>query len=217
MVYVTLIGSAVFAIIWVSFFLWRKKLRRKILISSMFTAPLSLTNFVFVPEYWDPQYDYLSVLRVVGLGDILFCFFIGGAFTSIYQVVFNKGPFETKNICPGWVFIPPALFVVFLIVDPKVNVMHGVVGCLLIGSLPSLFLMGWKTTRKILLSGLMSVLVYALIFLILWHIFPELAGSYNMDALSGFTFLQTPIEEYLWIFSYAIFATPIYDIFFQLC
>jgi len=57
MVYVYLIGTGVYALIWAIFFIIRKDLRRKIFFTSLFAAPLGLSELLFIPDYWMPQFQ----------------------------------------------------------------------------------------------------------------------------------------------------------------
>ena len=52
--YAWLIWSAAFLLPWAALFVARPALRRRMVWSSVLTAPFGLTEPLFVPEYWNP-------------------------------------------------------------------------------------------------------------------------------------------------------------------
>ncbi|RLE43061.1 hypothetical protein DRJ16_04190 [Candidatus Woesearchaeota archaeon] len=69
-----------------------------------------------------------------------------------------------------------------------------------------------KASKKIVYSAIISTFLYLIPYFILWHSFPELPASYKFQNLSGISFGGIPIEEVLWIFSFSLYWTPIYEI-----
>jgi len=211
MAYIYLIGVGFYALIWVLFFSIRKDLRRKIIFMSLFAAPLGISELLFIPTYWIPQFQTIHLFKEVFLESILFCFFLGGVVSTIYQVLFNEKLFETKKINPLLTLIAPTLFSIYFLKIFDINVMHYAVTSMFIGSFFILYYLK-KTSKKIIYSAIISAFLYFVPYFILWHSFPELSASYQFQNLSGIFFGGIPIEEVLWIFSFSLYWAPIYEI-----
>jgi hypothetical protein len=76
--YIYLIGVVVYGLIWIVFFLMRKDLRRKLLLSSLVCAPLGVSEILFIPEYWIPKFKTIPLGDELFLESLLFCFVLGG-------------------------------------------------------------------------------------------------------------------------------------------
>ncbi len=87
--FVYLAGSLIVGFpIWSFLFLYRKDLRKEMLISSLAIGLLApLWEPWFLTDYWHPE--SLNTLRV-GIGDFAYGFFFGGIGNVIYEVVCGK-------------------------------------------------------------------------------------------------------------------------------
>ncbi len=211
MVYVYLIGTGVYALVWILFFLIRKDLRRKMIFTSLFAAPLGISEILFIPDYWIPQFQTIPIFKELFLESILFCFFLGGVVSIIYQVSFKEKLFETKEINPYLTLIAPILFLTYFFKIFNIHLMHYVFISMFIGSAFVLLYMK-ENSKKIIYSAIMNTLLYSIFYFVLWYSFPELPASYQFQNLSGILLGGIPIEEFLWIFSFALYWTPIYEI-----
>src|SRR3989338_2876632 len=86
--YAYLVGDFILFLIWLFFFLRRKDLRKEMLIISLFSAPIGLTQYFFRADYWQPTYAFSNT--IIGLEDILYMFFTGGIIGVIYEEIFGK-------------------------------------------------------------------------------------------------------------------------------
>jgi len=211
MVHIYLIGVGFYALIWVLSFYIRKDLRRKILFMSLFAAPLGIAELLFIPTYWSPQFQTIRLFKELFLESILFCFFLGGVVSTIYQVLFNEKLFETEKTNPLLTLIAPILFLIYFLKIFDINVMYYAVSSMFIASFFILYCLK-KASKKIVYSAIISTFLYLIPYFILWHSFPELPASYKFQNLSGISFGGIPIEEVLWIFSFSLYWTPIYEI-----
>ncbi len=134
MVYVYLIGTGVYAIIWLIFFTVRKDLRTKMLLTSLFSAPLGISEFLFIPEYWVPQFQTIPLFKELFLESILFCFFLGGVISVIYQVLSKEKLFEFGKVNPFLTLIAPALFLTYFLKISNLNPIYYVFFSMLLGS-----------------------------------------------------------------------------------
>lgn len=73
MAYVYLIGTDIFTLIWIILFFIRKDLRRKMFFTSLFAAPLGISEILFIPDYWIPQFQTIPIFKELFLESILFC------------------------------------------------------------------------------------------------------------------------------------------------
>ena len=92
--YVYLIGSGLYFIVWLFCFIKRKDLRKKIFFMSLWAGFLGISEKAFIPAYWVPQFKTIPLYGEIFLESILFSFFLGGVVAVFYQVLFNRGLFK---------------------------------------------------------------------------------------------------------------------------
>jgi len=211
MTYIYLIGTGVYAVIWLVFFILRKDLRRKLFLASLFAAPLGISELLFVPEYWVPQFQTIPLFRELFLESILFCFFLGGVVAVAYQVFFKEKLFEFKKINPLLTLIAPVLFLTYFLRPFNINMMHYAFISMFIGSFIVLYCLG-KKSKKVIYSAVINTVLYSVFYFTLWYVFPQLSASYQFHKLSGILLGGIPAEEFLWIFSFALYWAPLYEI-----
>lgn len=212
MAYAYLIGTGIYAIIWFVFFSIRKDLRKKLFISSLIAAPLGITEKLFIPSYWIPQFQTIPLFREVFLEDFLFSFFLGGVVSILYQFIFKEKEFKFKPINPLFTLIAPLLFLPYFFNMFGLNIMHYSILSMLIGGGITLFFLGRGIYKKVFLSAIINTLFSLIVYLFLANLFPSLSASYQIDNLFGILFMGIPVEEFLWFFSFSIYWTPIYEI-----
>ena len=201
MAYVYLIGTSVYALIWTIFFVIRKDLRKKMFFTSIFSAPLGISELLFIPEYWIPQFQTIPIFKELFLESILFCFFLGGVVSVIYQVLFKEKLFETNTINPYLTLIAPILFLTYFLKIFNINLVYYVFISMFIGSFFVLYYLG-KKSKKIIYSAIINTILYAILYFVPWYSFPELPASYQFENLSRIILGGIPLEEFLWIFSF---------------
>ncbi|MFA6252889.1 MAG: lycopene cyclase domain-containing protein [Patescibacteria group bacterium] len=211
MVYVYLIGSGIYAFIWLMFFIFRKDLRKKILVSSFLAAPLGISECLFIPEYWIPQFKTIPLGQELFLESILFCFFLGGVSAVAYQIFFQKNLFQCKKINPFLTLLAPVLFLSYFFRPFDFNLMYYVCLSMLIGAFIAMIYAGAEA-KKIIYAAIVSTLIYSIFYYFLWYTYPELSASYQFNNLSGILLAGIPVEEFLWIFSFSLYWAPIYEI-----
>lgn len=211
MSYVYLLGTGIYALIWISFFLGRRDLRRKILYSSLFCAPLGLSETLFIPDYWLPQFDAIYLYRNIYLESLLFCFFLGGVVSAFYQVVSGARLFKTNKTSPYLTLIGPLIFTTYFLSLFQLQLMFYAVYSMFISSIVVLIFLKSESI-KIIYSALINVLLYTILFIPFWYLFPQLSSSYQFDNLCGILVGGIPIEEFLWIFTFSLYWTPVYEI-----
>src|SRR3990167_2303674 len=86
--YTYLLANIVELVIWLALFIWRKDIRREMLIMSFYFGMAGVVlEFVYTIDWWHP----LTITGTrVGIEDFLFGFWIGGIAAVIYEVVFRR-------------------------------------------------------------------------------------------------------------------------------
>ena len=88
MQYAYLIWSLILLGIWGAIFAMRQQLRVKMLRMSLITAPLGLSEPLFVPDYWLPPTLFdLAERTGFDLESLIFAFAVGGISSSIYPAL----------------------------------------------------------------------------------------------------------------------------------
>src|SRR3989344_1148023 len=89
--YAYLTVSTFLLFVWL-FLYWRNpNSRKKIVVISLLTAPLGLTEPIFVPSYWLP-FTLFDLARLTGfdLESLLFSFAVGGIAAVLYESLLGK-------------------------------------------------------------------------------------------------------------------------------
>ncbi len=85
--YAWFMWSMGFLAFWCALFFLKIPLRKQMLRMSLFTAPLGLTEPLFVPEYWNPPTLFdLAQMTGFDIESLIFCFSIGGIATVLYEM-----------------------------------------------------------------------------------------------------------------------------------
>src|SRR3989339_1374939 len=76
--------------IWTLIWIVKPSVRKEMLWVSIVTAPLGLTEPMFVPEYWNPPSLFdLAARTGFDIESLIFCFAIGGIGAVLYESVFR--------------------------------------------------------------------------------------------------------------------------------
>lgn len=223
--YAWFIWSLIILAVWTILFLWQKGLRKEMLVMSLVTLPLGLTEPLFVPEYWNPP-SLFDLAQKTGfdIESLIFTFSIGGIGSILYNSIFKKkmvplSPnerFHRRHALHLWALLSPILvFPVLAILTPLNHIYCGIIA-MFVGAISAL-LCRPTLKKKIWVGGLLFLFLYFLYFLILIRIFPGYVEQvWNLAALSGVMFLGIPLEEYLFAFSFGLYWSSLYEHLFWL-
>ncbi len=223
--YAWLIGSLSGLAIWCLIYAGHRRLRRQMLWASLWTAPLGLTEKLFVPAYWDPP-SLFDLTKKTGfdLESILFAFAIGGVASVLYELVFQArlvpmGAAERhrkRHRLHRLALLSPVLFFVLFLVTTDWNPIYCFVVACVLGSLAAMVCRP-DLAGKMIAGGLLFTGLYFLFFAGLLIVFPEFVRTvWNLSALSGVLILGIPLEEYLFAFSFGMLWSGLYEhIFWQ--
>ncbi len=196
--------------------------RKKMLVVSLFTALLGLTEPLFVPEYWSPPSLFDLALRFgFDIESLIFAFAVGGIVVAIYEVMVRgriKPMTDVERSDPRHRFhlltlaTGPLLFV-FLLTATDLNPIYSA-----IISMGAGFFATWycrpDLLRQMFLGGVLFTLVYFLSFVALLYVYPNYVEEvWNLKALSGILLVGIPIEEYMWAFTFGLYWSSVYEHF----
>ena len=216
--YTYLVADILLLFIWLIFFLHRKDLRKEMLIVSLLSAPVGLTQYFFVQDYWHPVYIWGS--SIVGLEDILYMFATGGIVGVLYEEFFGRH-FAKRHLKghPIVTLLMTVLGVALMFVGMQVFHLNSIYVAsalfLIFGSVTIIF-------RHDLLyhafwSGILLGLVTTVFEILMIFLFPTMIRSWwILENLSGVALLGVPIEEIIFASTFGFVAGPMYEFVFGL-
>lgn len=194
-----LVGALLFDAAWLACFLVGKKYRRQIIWGTVVTAPLALTSFLFVPQYWTPPslFDLDARFRL-GIEDFLWAGAVGGIASAVGEMVLKerlaarrKHP-RKKHYAPFIVML--AVFVVLWARHPDKNIYNTAMAftaCALVVT----FLRS-DLIPTMLVGAVVFTVLYFLLFLYFLRLYPDFVECYyNLRNISGIRLQGVPIEE----------------------
>lgn len=205
-------------VVWIGAFIFKKGLRRKMIISSLIAFPFGIGEAYFYPAYWAPETLFnLGALYGLTIEAFFLMFFLGGTAAFVYETVFKKKYPVKENLCGkvckcNWSLITAlVLFVLFVKLLSNFNIIYSTSFALLGGGIIATLI--YPNLRKhIFFGGILYALFYWISLLIIELIFPGwIAQAWNFEALSGITFWKVPIEEILFGFAFGVVWAPLYE------
>ena len=224
MQYAWLVWSLSLIVIWgvVYMLLKSKESKKEMLIVSLWTSLLGLTEPLFVPEYWSPPSLFDLAQRTgFDIESFLFSFGIGGLAFVIYEFIFSvrhkRMPvlerFNPRHRYHFFALISgPIIFSAFLIFS-EFNNIHSAIIALALGGI-FIILCRPDLKIKMIASALIFLGIYYLYFLTLILLYPGYVESvWNLTAISGILISSIPLEELLFALSFGFFWSGVYEHF----
>src|SRR5437016_14578207 len=89
--YSYLVGALIFSLAWIICYMVGKKYRAQIVWGSLTSAPLAISGFLFIPQYWTPPslFDLDARFRV-GIEDVLWAGAVGGIASVVGEIVLKE-------------------------------------------------------------------------------------------------------------------------------
>ena len=216
--YSYLIGSLLFILIWLVFFLWRKDTRKEMLIISLlFGIAGLLSQIIYINDWWKP----LTITATsLGIEDFLFGFSIGGISSVVYEHLFNKRvkikkvkklKEQKRNINFLLVIftIPIIFYGGFFILG--INTFISSIFAFVIPT-SIIYLKRKDLIRDSFFSGIFTVLIMFLVYQIIELIIPGFFESFFLfQNIGHIIFLKIPLEEYIWFFLLGLLVGPLYE------
>jgi|WetSurMetagenome_2_1015567.scaffolds.fasta_scaffold22248_4 hypothetical protein len=216
--YAYLIGCLILFLVWLALFLFRRDVRREmILISLAFGVAGLFVDPIYSSDWWFPK---TLTNTMPGIEDFIFGFAVAGIASVLYLELFSKklrinkissGKKTKENI--NYVFLMTLVALLFFgsFFLLKLNSFWASFPAFLI---PTLII--WIKRKDLIkfsiISGLLLPIVSFIFYIIPEMLFPGwISNSWNFEMLSGFTLFSVPIEELIWYFLAGCFIGPLYE------
>jgi hypothetical protein len=214
-----LISSLFLLGIWFLIFIFRKDLRKEMLIVSIVTMPFGLTEPFFIPEYWNPPSLFNIAARTgFDIEALIFMFAVGGIVTVLYEFIFKVRHQKTDNklhrrrnkyhlltlISPFIIFPPLYLFT-------GMNPIYSMSIAVFIGGIAGIICRP-DLKKKVFITSILFTFLYFISFLIFNFANPRLVQEvWNLEALSGMLILGVPLEELMFAFTFGLLWAGYYE------
>lgn len=220
--YVWFFWNLILLAIWtvIYFSLKNKQSKKEMLLVSLFTLPLGLTEPIFVPRYWNPP-SLFNLAQTTGfdIESLLFSFGIGGIAVVIYELFFklkhkkmsNQEMHKMRHKYHLFaIFSAPVIFLA-LFLFTNLNPIYSTIIALLSGGLFTWYCRP-DLKKKMFFSAFLFLAIYFVYFLLLIFVFPDYVEKvWNLPAISGILILGIPLEELLFAFSLGFLWSSIYE------
>lgn len=222
MQYTWLIWSLVLVGVWgvIYFSLDTKDKKQEMLVVSLWTSILGLTEPLFVPEYWSPPSLFNLALQTgFDIESLIFSFGIGGIAVISYELIF-----KTKHEKIGYreqhsrqhrnhllaLFSAPVIFFLFL-VTTSINPIYIAVISMTGGGLFSWYCRP-DLIKKMITSAIIFLGIYFIYFITLIAAYPGYVEKvWNLKAISGILIFGIPLEELLFALSFGFIWSSVYE------
>jgi len=220
--YIWLIWSLILIGIWLIIYasLGSKDKRNEMLIVSLFTSLLGLTEPLFVPAYWSPPSLFNLALRTgFDIESLIFSFGIGGIAVIIYERIYQnrhtavsaKEHHSSRHRFHIWALLSTPIIFVILLVATNLNSMHSAIIAMIMGGLATWYCRP-DLKKKMFTSAFIFLILYFLYFLTLIAISSGYVERvWNLGAISGILIFGIPLEELLFALSFGFIWSSIYE------
>lgn len=221
--YAYLIASILLLFIWLYLYLTKPGSSKKMLLVSFLTAPLGLTEPLFVPSYWLP-FTLFDLARQTGfdLESLLFSFAVGGITAVLYESLWGKSrkpvsTHEAHQVRHRFhrlaLLLPIISFGVLYFLTP-LNPIYSTILAMIIGAIAT-GLCRPDLIRAMLTASFLFLSIYFVVFLIgfVWLFPGYVEAVWNLPAISGILVAGVPIEELLFAALLGAMWSSVYEHF----
>lgn len=221
--YAYLITDLLLLFVWLVFYFKNPKSRRKILLVSLFTTPLGLTEPLFVPSYWIP-YTLFDLARQTrfDLESLLFSFAVGGIATVLYESLWGKSRkavsvhemHQEKHRFHRLALLSPLVSFGILYFFTPLNPIYSTIIAMTIGAIATC-LCRPDLLKGMLTGSILFLVIYFTVFFIgfVWLFHGYVEAVWNLPAISGVLVAGVPIEELLFAASLGAMWSSVYEHF----
>ncbi|OGH20772.1 MAG: hypothetical protein A3D74_05615 [Candidatus Levybacteria bacterium RIFCSPHIGHO2_02_FULL_37_13] len=201
-------------------FLKNKESRKEMLVVSLWTSLLGLSEPLFVPAYWNPP-SLFDLAHKTGfdIESLIFSFGVGGIAVVIYERIF---PTKHEQITKHEQHLPKHRYhllallsapIVFfsLWVTTELNPIYSAVIAMIIGGFFSWYCRP-DLKKKMIVSAFIFTAIYFIYFIVLIILYPGYVERvWNLNAISGVLIFGIPFEELMFAFSFGFLWSSIYE------
>lgn len=212
--------SALFLVVWFTFFALNKRLRKEMLWAGLGTTPLGLSEPLFVPSYWNPP-SLFGLAQGTGfdIESLIFSFAVGGLAAVLYKTVFKlkhaemtaSERYQKRHRYHVLALISPIFTFLILALSTDWNHIYCAVAAMFIGGIAA----SWcrpDLKKNIWVGGFLFLGLYFLFFMTLVLAFPRYVRAvWNLPDISGILMLGIPLEELLFAFTLGMLWAGIYE------
>ena len=219
--YVWLVWSSAFLVPWFAAFAAFPRYQRPMLLASICTMPLGLTEPLFVPAYWSPP-SFLDLARTTGfdIESLIFSFGIGGIGAVLYDILGGRvliamsaaqrhaARHKLHYVAVAVPFLSFPLLYLF-----RWNPIYPAIIAMALGAAATM-LCRPDLVRKTWVGALLFVTFYSVFLLGVELSAPGyVARVWNLDALSGVQIVGMPLEEFLFAAAFGAYWSGVYEHF----
>src|SRR3990167_2851992 len=203
-------------------FLKNKESRKEMLVVSLWTSLLGLSEPLFVPAYWNPPSLFDLAHRTgFDIESLIFAFAAGGIVFALYNLLFHK---SEKPIAESLhqshrhrfhhaVLWSVPVIIVVLFFATTLNPIYDFIIAGIIGGLLTWYCRPDLAKKMVASAGLFLVLYY-FYFLTLIAVYPGYVGQvWNLKNLSGILITGVPLEELLFAIVLGFYWSSVYEHF----
>jgi hypothetical protein len=204
--------------IWFIFYTINSKLRREMLMISTFTAPIGLTQPLFLGRYWSPPSLFnLNVITGFDIESVIFSFAIGGIVAILYELIFksehvkiDRKAYDRGRLFHTIAIISPIIVFVPLYLFTELNPIYSTVIALFTGGILTIICRP-DLMKNMLVGGTLFTTLYFIFFMLINLADPNFVSYWNISAVSGILLLGIPLEELFFAFSFGTMWSSIYE------
>ena len=223
MQYIWLIWSLILIAIWLVIYvsLSSGKEKKEMIVVSLWTSLLGLTEPLFVPEYWSPPSLFDLAMRTgFDIESLIFSFGIGGIAVVLYGRIFRRQDVSmsakehnlSRHKFHIWMLLSAPAVLVALLLTTDLNPLHSSIIAMIVGGLATWYCRT-DLKKKMIVSAFLFLALYFVYFWTLIVIAPVgyVENVWNLEALSGILIIGIPLEELLFALSFGFIWSSIYE------
>lgn len=224
MQYAWLIWSLILIAVWlvIYFSLGLETERKEMLVVSLWTSLLGLTERLFVPAYWlPPSLFNLAARTGFDIESLIFSFGIGGIAIAIYGLIFKSKDIKmthterhsNRHRFHLWTILSAPVILILLLLTTGLNPIYSSIIAMIVGGLATWYCRS-DLKKKMITSGFLFLGLYFVYFLSLIALYPGYVEKvWNLKVISGILVVGVPLEELLFAFSFGFLWSSIYEHF----
>ena len=206
----------------VCLFLKNRDARKEMLVVSLWTSLLGLTEPLFVPEYWNPPSLFDLAHRTgFDIESLIFSFAMGGIAVAIYDWIFNprhvtapgKERHNQHHKYHLWAILSAPIIFFILLLATDLNPIYSSFIALMAGGIATWYCRP-DLKKKMFASAFLFLGLYFVYFLTLIAFYPGYVEQvWNLPAISVLRPLGIPIEELMFAFGIGFLWSSVYEHF----